>query len=148
MIRLGGALALSGHQPEALALYREVLKIQQDDAATWNNAAYLIAETGGNLDEAMKFAQKAMQLDSRQPHYADTLGWVYLKRRLNDSAIQVFRGLTEKYPNDATFHYHFGLALLQHGDKETARAELKTALTKQPSDEVRRNIETALAKLG
>jgi hypothetical protein len=37
--------------------------------------------------------------------------------------------------------------LLQQGDKETARGELKTALAGKPSDEVRRNIETALQKM-
>jgi tetratricopeptide (TPR) repeat protein len=148
MIRLGGALALTGRRPEALAVYRDALKLKPDDAATWSNAAYLIAESGGSLDEALKFAQKAMQLDSKQPSYTDTLGWVYLKRNQNDSAIQVFRILTQKYPNDATFHYHLGLALLQQGDKAMARAELKTALTQKPSEEVKRNIETVLAKAG
>jgi Flp pilus assembly protein TadD len=73
---------------------------------------------------------------------------VYLKRNLNDSAIQVFRVLTQKYPNDPTFHYHFGLALLQQGDRATARTELKTALTRKPSQEVKRNIESVLAKAG
>jgi Flp pilus assembly protein TadD len=96
----------------------------------------------------MKFAQKATQLDARQPVYTDTLGWVYLKKNLNESAIQVFRILTQKYPDDPTFHYHFGLALLQQGDKATARAELKTALARKPSEEVRRNIETVLARAG
>ena len=147
-IRLGGALAFTGRKPEALAVYRDALKLKPDDAATWSNAAYLIAETGGSLDEAMKFATRAMQLDSRQPNYTDTLGWVYLKRNLNDSAIQVFRVLTQKYPNDPTFHYHFGLALLQQGDRATARTELKTALTRKPSQEVKRNIESVLAKAG
>ena len=148
LIRLGGALALTGQGPEALAVYRDALKLKPDDAATWSNAAYLITETGGNLDEAMKFAQKATQLDTTQPNYTDILGWVYLKKNLNDSAVQVFRVLTRKYPNDATFHYHFGLALLQQGDRATARAELKTALAQKPSDQVRQNIETALAKAG
>jgi len=106
MIRLGGALALTGRRPEALVVYRDALKLKPDDAATLSNAAYLIAETGGGLDEAMKFATRATQLDSRQPNYTDTLGWVYLKRNLNDSAIQVFRVLTQKYPNEPTFHYH------------------------------------------
>ncbi len=148
MIRLGGVLAFAGRKPEALAIYRDALKLKPDDAATWSNAAYLITETGGSLDEAMKFAQKATQLDARQPVYSDTLGWIYLKRNMNDSAAQVFRVLTQKYPNDPTFHYHLGLALLQEGDKATARAELKSALTRKPSDEVRRSIESVLAKAG
>jgi tetratricopeptide (TPR) repeat protein len=147
MIRLGGVFALTGRRPEAIALYRDALKLKPDDAATWSNAAYLIAETGGNLDEATKFAQQAIQLNSGQPGYTDTLGWIYFRKRLNDSAIQIFRRLTQKYPGDATFHYHLGLALLQQGDREAARAELKTALAGKPSDEVRHDIETALGNI-
>ena len=93
-------------------------------------------------------AQKAVQLDNKQPRFADTLGWVYLKKNLPDSAVQAFRGLTEKYPDDPVFHYHFGMALLQKGDKATAKVELQNALTKKPSDEVRQNVQAALAKIG
>jgi predicted Zn-dependent protease len=67
---------------------------------------------------------------------------------LNDSAIQVFRALTQDYPDNPVFHYHFGMVLLQKGDKATAKTELKNALTKKPSDEMRGHIELALAKTG
>ncbi len=146
MIRLAGVFALTGRRPEALAIYRDALRLKPGDAATWSNAAFLISETGGSLDEAVKFAQKAVELDAKQPEYRDTLGWVYLRKHLNDSAIQVFRVLTRNYPADATFHYHLGLALLEGGDKEPARAELKAALAGKPSDQVKRNVEAALAK--
>jgi predicted Zn-dependent protease len=87
-------------------------------------------------------------LDSQQSSYTDTLGWIYFKKNLTDSAIQVFRGLTESHPDNPTYHYHFGMALIKQGDKTTAKAELKTALSQKPADEQRRNIESALAQLG
>ena len=89
-----------------------------------------------------------MASDSQQPNFSDTLGWIYFKKDLNDSAVQVFRTLTSKNPDNATFHYHFGMALLKKGDKKTAEAELKAALSKKPAGEMRREIETALAKIG
>src|SRR5579871_284740 len=141
-------LQITGKKPEALADYRKALQLKPDNAVLLNNAAYLITETGGDADEAMKMAQKAVQLDNKQPRFADTLGWVYLKKNLPDSAVQAFRGLTEKYPDDPVFHYHFGMALLQKGDKATAKTELQNALTKKPSDEVRQNVQAALAKIG
>src|SRR5207248_871255 len=111
-----------------------------------NNLAFVIVDSGGNLDEALSLAQKALQKWPQQPNLVDTLGWIYFKKNLNDSALQVFRGLALKYPDNANFHYHFGMALLQKGDKETARTELKSGLSKKPSAETRQNIETALAR--
>jgi tetratricopeptide (TPR) repeat protein len=146
--RLAGALALSGRQEEAVENYRRALKLTPNDAVLLSNTAYLMADTGGNLDEAMSLAKKAIQLDPRQPAFTDTLGWIYLRKHLNDSAAQVFRGLTERYPDNATFHYHLGMTLLQAGDKKAASSELKAALAKRPSDEVRSRIQDALARAG
>jgi tetratricopeptide (TPR) repeat protein len=142
--RLAGALALSGRQKEAVANYRRALQLTPNDAVLLSNTAYLMAETGGNLDEAMNLAKKAIQLDPRQANFTDTLGWIYLRKHLNDSAAQVFRGLTDRYPNNPTFHYHLGMTLLQAGDKKAAGTELKAALAKKPSEEVRSRIQDAL----
>lgn len=146
MLRIGGALALSGKEKEALDNYQRALKLKPEDPNLLNNTAYLIAETGGNLDEAAKMAQRALKLDSRQPNYTDTLGWIYLRRHLDEDAAQVFRGLTERYPNNPTFHYHLGMTLLQQGNKAGANSEFKSALARNPSDEIRARIQTALAK--
>jgi tetratricopeptide (TPR) repeat protein len=146
LLLTGDALQAAGRKPEALGTYRRLLQLNAEDAVANNAVAYLVTETGGNLDEALKLAQKALQLSPKQPNFSDTLGWIYFKRNLNDSAVQVFRVLTQDYPDNPVFHYHFGMVLLQKGDKETAKTELKNALSKKPSDEVRGSIESALAK--
>jgi tetratricopeptide (TPR) repeat protein len=144
---LGEVQELSGHTQEAIESYHRAYALNPDNAALTNNLAFLIADSGGNLDEALRLAQQAVQRLPDQPNFADTLGYVYLKKNLNDSAIQVFRGLAKKYPNDSSFHYHFGLALMQTGDKARARLELATALSGNPPADLRRKIETAIAKI-
>ena len=64
---------------------------------------------------------------------ADTLGWVYIKKNLSDDAVRVYKDLVVKDPANATFHYHFGMALLQKGDRPSARKELEIALADKPS---------------
>lgn len=145
---LGGVLAESGRKPEALQNYRRALKLDPNNAAMLNAAAYLITETGGDLGEALQLVQKALQSDAHQPSYTDTLGWVYCRKRMNESAVHIYRDLTAKYPDNATFHYHFAIALSQQGDTAAARSELKTALSRQTSSEMHHEIESALAKLG
>jgi hypothetical protein len=55
--------------------------------------------------------------------------------------------LTQKYPDDPVFHYHFSMVLLKKGDRETAKTEFKNALSQKPSGEVRGDIESTLANL-
>ncbi|MEP6717269.1 MAG: tetratricopeptide repeat protein [Terriglobia bacterium] len=148
MAQLATLLAGSGRNRESLDLFRQALKLRPDDAALLSNTAYLIVETSGSADEALPLAQKAVRLDANEPHYADTLGWVYLRKGQNDSALQMFGGLTEKYPENETFHYHFGMALLQHGDRAGANREFRAALAGKPAEDVRRGAEAALSGHG
>jgi tetratricopeptide (TPR) repeat protein len=141
-------LIVSGRGREALEKYRTALQLAPNEAVLLNNVAFLLADTGGSLDEALRYARRARELDAKQPRFSDTLGWIYLKQNLSDSALQVFRALTQSNPDNPTFHYHLGMAFLQKGDKNRAKAELQTALAKKPSPDVRRNVEAALAKLG
>lgn len=141
-------LTAMNRQQEALDKYRTALRMTPDNATLLNNVAYLMADTGGSLDEALKYIRRALQLDAKQPRYSDTLGWIYYKQNLNDTALQVFRGLTATNPDNATFHYHFAMVLLKKGDKATAKAELQNALAKKPSDEVRHSAEQELSKIG
>jgi tetratricopeptide (TPR) repeat protein len=141
-------LNTSGRVPQALEKYRAALQMAPDNPTLLNNVAYLLADTGGSLDEALKYARRALQIDSKQPRYSDTLGWIYFKQKLNDSALQVFRTLTASNPDNATFHYHLAMVLLQKGDKNDAKAELQNVLSKKPSDEIRHDAEAALSKIG
>ncbi len=145
---LGDALAVSNRKQEAIPVYRRALELQPDNALVMNNLAFMIAETGGNLDEALKLMQKAIEKAPKQPNFSDTLGWIYLKKNLDDSAVQVFRGLTTAYAQNPTFHYHLALALLQKGDRASAKKEMNTALGQKPSAKVREDIQAALAKIG
>lgn len=148
MIAVADTLTSTGRDREALDKYRAALHLNPNNAALLNNVAYLLAETGGSLEEALNDARRAIQLDNKQPRFNDTLGWIYFKQNLNESALQVFRGLTTTNPDNATFHYHFAMVLLRKGDKTSAKTELQNALSKKPSEDIRHSAETELSKLG
>ena len=59
---------------------------------------------------------------------ADTLGWVYYKKGLYDSAIAEFKASLAKAPENPTIMYHLGLAYAKKGETDKARAELERAL--------------------
>jgi len=108
---LGVLLAPTGQTQEAFAVYRRVLQLQPNDVLVLNNLAYALAETGGNLDEAFALAQRAQKLFPEQTNLVDTLGWIYLKKNMPGSAIQIFKNLVRKEPDRSTFHYHLGCSI-------------------------------------
>ena len=147
-VALASFLQQAGRLEEAKANYQRSLELQPDNIVALNNLAYLLAETGGNLDQAQTLAQRAQQKQPNILTISDTLGFIYLKKNLHDSAIQIFNVAVRKQPENPTYRYHLGLALLQKGEKERARKELQTALTKSPGKEEEAKIKEAIARIG
>ncbi len=121
-------LDIVGKHSDALAAYRDAMKIDPNNPIVLNNLAYLMTSTGGNLDEALTLAQRAKQQLPNYTEVSDTIGCIYIKKKLSDSAIEIFKDLTTKVGENPTFHYHYGLALSQKGDKASALREFNKAI--------------------
>jgi tetratricopeptide (TPR) repeat protein len=145
------ALALildgTGRADQAQPIFEQILKISPDHPVALNNLAYIKAEKGVDLEEAMGMAQRARQKAPNSPEIADTLGWIYIKKNLSEEAVRVFQDLVTKQPDSPTFHYHYGMALLQKGDKPSSKRELLEALKDHPSKTQEAQIRDLLAKL-
>ncbi|HZT31253.1 MAG TPA: tetratricopeptide repeat protein [Bryobacteraceae bacterium] len=144
------ALALDGAGQKAAArqVYEQTLKLDPNNGIALNNLAFLIAETGGDLDQALTYAQRAKQMMPNMYEVSDTLGWIYLKKNLSDNAVEIFRDLVQKQPTHSTYRYHLGMALQQKGDKLGATRELQQALKDNPSKEEQDKIKQLLSKMG
>ena len=140
-------LEIGGNEKAAIADYRHQLAIAPDDPAAMNNLALLLADTGGNLDEALDLVNKARQKVPTNPSFTDTLAWIYVKKNMNDTAVSVLSDLAKKYPHMAEFRYHLGVALLQKGDKQKAKAELEAGLSQEPPKDVADRIRKAIASI-
>jgi tetratricopeptide (TPR) repeat protein len=145
---LADALARAGRMDEAKTIYRGVVKTHPDNAPALNNAAFFLADTAGDLDEALRLATNALAKNPGQPSFSDTIGYIYLKKGMLDSAIQSFSMLARRYPDSASFRYHLGLALFQKGEKAVARHELQAALANHPSPQETLRIRELLNEIG
>jgi tetratricopeptide (TPR) repeat protein len=141
-------LEASGRWSEARQVYEVILKLDPNNAVVLNNLAFLLAEHGGDLDDALTKAQRAKQLLPNLTEVSDTLGWIYLKKNLTDAAIDIFKDLVNKVPAEAVFRYHLGMAYSQKGDKTRALKELQDALKYNPTKEDRDKIQQLIARLG
>ena len=145
------ALALAmdgtGRSDQSQPIYEQILKIQPDNPVALNNLAYLKAEKGIDLDVAQTMAQRARQKEPNSPEIADTLGWIYIRRNLTEEAVRLFQDLVTKEPENAKFHYHYGMALYEKGDKPSTKRELEIALKDKPSKDDEAKIRDLLGKL-
>jgi len=140
-------LDATGRAQEARSLYEESLRKEPDNPIMLNNLAFLMAQNGGDLDQALTLAQRAKQRLPESQEVSDTLGMIYLQKNLSDSALQIFRGLVKDQPNNATFRIHLALALLQKGDKLSARRELQDALEARPQPADTLKIKELMGKI-
>ncbi len=125
-----------GKKDIAKKYYESALKIDPNSAFALNNLAFLIAETNGDLDVALTYAQRAKQ---RLPNYSeitDTLGLIYIKKNLTDSAIDTFKGLVVQAPQNPVFHC-FTTTPWRSTRKATANPRRKSAWPHWPTGRTR-----------
>jgi tetratricopeptide (TPR) repeat protein len=147
LTQLGMIYEGTGRQDQARPIWEQILKIQPDHALALNNLAFAKAQDGVDLDQALTMSQKARQQMPNSPAVSDTLGWIYVKKNLSDDALRIFKDLTTQNPDSPTFHYHYGVALLQKGDKPSAKKELEKALADKPSTNEEVKIKELLQKI-
>ena len=118
-----------GKIEEANKQYRRSLELSPKNAMAANNLASNLSDHGGNLDEALKFAQVAREAAPENPNVADTLGWIYYKKGLIDTAYPLISDASKKLEKNAVVRYHHGMVLSKRGKTKEAAAELKAALS-------------------
>jgi len=143
----GMLLEAQGNTAEARVRYERALTVDPRASVAANNLAWIMAENGGDLNQALQLAQSATSATPDVPEIMDTLGWVYLKKDLPALAIPLFERSAEKQPANATYPYHLGLALSRTGDADKAKTAFDRALKASPSAEQRTDIQKAAAQI-
>jgi Tfp pilus assembly protein PilF len=95
----------------------------------------------------MYCAELARTLDPANLEVLDHVGRMYALQGDTSRANHLFLQAIAAAPQVSTYHYHFGLSLLQRRQPQYAREEFQTALACHPSDEERALIEGALVSL-
>jgi len=108
--------------------YEETLKLNDSFAPAANNLAWILAEEGEKLDEALSYAQTARAQRPEDPNIADTLGWIYYKKNAYLKAASLLREAVDKLQDNPVIYYHLGMTQLKKGDPVGAKKALNTAL--------------------
>ncbi|MGI4756464.1 MAG: tetratricopeptide repeat protein [Janthinobacterium lividum] len=113
---------------EAEVWLRKVLDIDPNNAQTLNYLAYMYAERGIKLPDALAMVKKAVELDPQNYAYLDTEGWVYFKSGEYALSQTLLEKAVERNATDPTVHDHLGQALEKQGKLKPAVAQWERAL--------------------
>jgi tetratricopeptide (TPR) repeat protein len=125
---------MSGETSKAREVLEKVLEENPSMASLKNDLAYLLAEDEIDLDRALELAKDAQREMGGSANAADTVGYVYYRKRLYAAALQQFRYAIELSRNEAGgrvdpgYHYHMGLTLYAMGRSEQAARAMAQSL--------------------
>ncbi len=122
-----------GDGQKAETYYRKALDIKKDFGPAANNLAWNLAERGGNIDEALTFAQIAKEQLPSSSAVMDTLGYIYYMKGSLLNAIAEFQDSLARDPGNPVTNHHMGLAQYKNNDKAKAKDYFEKALQLDPN---------------
>ena len=121
MMKLADFYLKSSNYPEAIVSYEKVLQQKSDFLPAMNNLAFLYTEEGGDLDRALKLANTVSKKLPDNPDVSDTLGWIYVMKKVYSQAEPYLQIAIDAKPDNPTIVYHMGM--LRFGQKNIQEAE-------------------------
>ncbi len=142
----------------AEAMYRKALAIDPNNATVLNDLAYMQAERGVHLPDALAMAQKAVTLDPQNGAFLDSLGWIQYKLGQYGQAEESLHKAIDRTSSDPSIHDHLGEVYEKTGRLQLAVAQWERSMTEyarslqadaDPADvaKVKRKLEEARVKL-
>jgi tetratricopeptide (TPR) repeat protein len=142
----GVALERSNQWPRAEADLLHALEIEPNEPEVLNYLGYSWVEQGTNLTRATQMIQKAASLRPADGFIADSLGWAFYRTGDYGKAVETLQRAVALVPGDATINDHLGDALWSAGRQEEARFQWQHALQSSPDPELKKQLDTKLAK--
>ena len=117
---------------ESDSIYTQALTLDPKNHLLLNNFSYSLAERAKRLDDALQMSTLAVEKDSTNSAYLDTLGWIYFKmQNYNDALRFIQRAVDLRQQSggkDAVLLEHLGDVYHAQGEKEKAVEIWKKAL--------------------
>jgi tetratricopeptide (TPR) repeat protein len=114
---------------------RKLIQLKPDNAHAYNALGYSLAERGDQLPEALKLIRRAAELSPEDPYIMDSLGWVYYRMGNFVDGLNYLNLAFATRP-DPEIAAHLGEVLWVQGAKEDAKDIWRSALEKDPDNEV------------
>ncbi|MBK1630204.1 hypothetical protein CKO31_05485 [Thiohalocapsa halophila] len=136
----------SGRAADGKANLMKAAELAPKNAQVRNNLAWLLRQD--DPDQALTLARQAVELsERREPSYLDTLGMILLQSGDAQAAQAALLGAVSIAPANATFQYHYALALEGAGSRDRARRVLLQLLSQAHDFPERTQAEALVERL-
>lgn len=144
-LRMGVLYQQTKHWAEAYTAYENALRLNDQLTLAYNNLAWMAADRKERLDDALRWANKAVELAPNALTFKDTLAWVKRARGDTRGALELLLQISKTPNPSAEVFYHLALVRADAGQKTEALAAFKRVLQIDPSypqvDEIRAKIK-------
>jgi|SRR5579863_8365635 len=114
---------------EAVRRYRAVLAIDGSNVMALNNLAYTLALS--DPDEALKLAERATELAPDNATVEDTIGWVYYRKAVYNTAVHYLEAAVSKEPTPRR-QFHLAMSYMKAGNRTLGEKTMLLALKQAP----------------
>lgn len=142
---LAGLLQEARRYQEALPAFEATLRLDGNNVAALNNAAWLSHEL--ERPGALAFAERAYALAPDNAAVLDTLGWILVGEKREQDAIAHLSRAAQLAPQVPEIRYHFAKALVALGRSGEARSVLAPLLAENRDFEDRAEARRLLDSL-
>ncbi len=147
-ITYGATADNAGHSLAAEKAFETCIALYPEAAQALNYMAYLWAESGENLDEAMAYVTRALEIDPENAAFIDTLAWVLYRKGEYDAARDHLQSALAIIPDEPVINEHMGDVYDALDAPEKARHYWTMSLMGDPDNRwVRWKLEAAGADL-
>jgi tetratricopeptide (TPR) repeat protein len=127
LYNFGLFLEKTGEQDNAMSKMQAVLALEPDNGPALNYVGYTWADNGINLDTALEYIKKAVELMPDDGYVRDSLGWVYFKMGDINRAVVELEKAAAMVQDDPIIREHLGDAYVQAQEPEKALASYEEA---------------------
>lgn len=104
----GAVCDRAGQSKRAEALLQRAMQLDTENAEAFNYLAYIWAEKGIHLDQALEYSRHALDCDPDNGAFLDTLGWINYKQDQIAEALTCLQAAYYFMPDDPTILEHLG----------------------------------------
>ena len=136
-----------GKSDDAMAKMQEVVALDPENGAALNYVGYTWADNNLNLDMALEYIKKAVDLMPDDGYIRDSLGWIYFKMGDVNKAIIELEKASEMVQNDPVVKEHLGDVYLQTNQPEKALAAYEASYELYEEEEKKKKVADKINSL-
>lgn len=137
-----------GDQDGAIARMQELLALEPENGFALNYIGYVWADKGVNLDDALRYIEKAVSFRPDDGFIQDSLGWAYYKIGDIDRAVVEMEKAIELVDTDPIIFEHMGDVYLKAAQQAKARRAYEKSIELYKEDEKKELVRRKLESLG